>query len=159
SVSQAIARFLTNPAQEGYLAISFMLMSVLAGVIHVFTVVIRLMLWVLLTAAAPLALAAHALPQTEGLARLWWRALGALLIMQIGQALVMRIVMTLFLQRQGLSYFDPGGSGGAVIELMVLVASLYVLIRVPFWAGKQIFNPSASPLVKGAKIATSLLLF
>lgn len=159
SVTLAMARFLDSPFQEGFITIAFMLMSTLAGVIFVFSVVIRLMLWVLLTAAAPLALAAHALPQTEGLARLWWRAIGALLIMQVGQALVMRIVMTLFLQREGLNSFDPDGSGGAGIELMVLFASLYVLIRVPAWAGKQIFNPSASPLVKVAKIATSLLLF
>lgn len=159
SVNQAMARFLSNPRDEGLITAGFMLMAAVAGVIFVFTVIIRLMLWILLTAAAPLALAAHALPQTQGLARLWWRAIGALLIMQVGQALVLRMVMTLFLEREGLSMFDPLGTAGSLIELQVLLACLYVLIRVPFWAGKQIFNPSASPLVKGAKLATSILLF
>ena len=159
SVNQAMARVLSNPRDEGLITAGFMLMAAVAGVIFVFTVIIRLMLWILLTAAAPLALAAHALPQTQGLARLWWRAIGALLIMQVGQALVLRMVMTLFLEREGLSMFDPLGTAGSLIELQVLLACLYVLIRVPFWAGKQIFNPSASPLVKGAKLATSILLF
>jgi hypothetical protein len=41
--------------------------------------VVRVALLILLVAAAPLALICHALPQTEGLARLWWRATAACL--------------------------------------------------------------------------------
>ena len=48
--------------------------------------VLRLMALVLLTAAAPLALAAHALPQTAWAARWWWRALTVCLAIQAAQA-------------------------------------------------------------------------
>ena len=47
---------------------------------------LRLMALVLLTAAAPLALAAYGLPQTGWAARWWWRALAAGLGIQAAQA-------------------------------------------------------------------------
>lgn len=158
SVTDAFERFLDDPLTEGLIIVQLMLLSSVAGIIVLFTVIIRIMLWILLTAAAPLALAAHSLPQTEGLARLWWRAIGALLIMQISQSLTMRIIMTLFLTRDGISIFDPEGTAGSIMDLGVLMASLYVMIRIPFWAGKRVFNYHASPLVKGAKFAASLAL-
>jgi hypothetical protein len=41
-----------------------------------------------LIAVAPFALACHALPQTEGIARWWWRAFTAILAIQSAQAVV-----------------------------------------------------------------------
>src|SRR5699024_7109861 len=108
-VTTTFERFLRNPQEEFLITVILMFLGSIAGVIFLFTVIIRLMLWILLTAAAPLALAAHALPQTEGLARLWWRAIGALLVMQVGQALVLRVTVTLFLAREGISLFDSVG--------------------------------------------------
>ena len=56
--------------------------AVLALVLAV-VYVLRLMALVLLTAAAPLALACYALPQTAWAARWWWRALTACLAIQV----------------------------------------------------------------------------
>ena len=58
--------------------------------------VLRLMALVLLTAAAPLALAAYALPQTAWAARWWWRALTACLAIQAAQALVLTAAVRVF---------------------------------------------------------------
>jgi len=58
--------------------------------------VVRVALLVLLVAAAPLALVCHALPQTEGLARLWWRATIACFAAQIGQSLVLVAALRVF---------------------------------------------------------------
>src|SRR6266550_782284 len=43
------------------------------------------------TVLAPLALVTYALPQTEELARLWWRVYGALLFVQVVQAVLVQI--------------------------------------------------------------------
>jgi hypothetical protein len=43
------------------------------------TALVRIVITTLLVAVAPLALACHALPHIEGAARLWWRALAAVL--------------------------------------------------------------------------------
>ena len=51
--------------------------------------VLRLMALVLLAAAAPLALALYALPQTAWAARWWWRAPDRCLAIQAAQALVL----------------------------------------------------------------------
>jgi hypothetical protein len=48
--------------------------AVVLGLILALIYVVRIMLTILLIGAAPLALVCHALPQTEGLAKLWWRA-------------------------------------------------------------------------------------
>ena len=62
------------------------LVAVVLAVGVVFTYVVRLALTMVLIAAAPLALIFHALPMTEGLARLWWRSFTGLLAIQICQS-------------------------------------------------------------------------
>jgi hypothetical protein len=71
---------------------------VLAG-----TCVVRALLVVFLVVAAPVMLAAHALPQTEGLARLWWRAMAACLGVQLVQALALAVRVFLEADRQFLA--------------------------------------------------------
>jgi len=55
------------------------------------------MLTVVLLAMAPLALACHGLPQTEGVARWWWRAFAGILAIQAAQALVLVAAVRVFL--------------------------------------------------------------
>jgi hypothetical protein len=72
--------------------------------------VARLMLTVLLIAVAPLALACHALPQTEGIARWWWRAFAGLLLIQSAQALVLVAAARVFLSEQWVTLTAPASS-------------------------------------------------
>ncbi len=51
---------------------------------------VRASLIVLFVCAAPLMLLGHGLPQTEGMARLWWRVMLALLGVQVAQAITPR---------------------------------------------------------------------
>jgi hypothetical protein len=51
------------------------LVAVVMAVILVFIYVMRLAIIMVLVAIAPLALMFHALPQTDGIARLWWRGI------------------------------------------------------------------------------------
>ncbi|WP_395111587.1 hypothetical protein, partial [Actinomadura sp. SCN-SB] len=50
-----------------------------------FIYIIRVAITMVLIAAAPLALMFHALPMTDGLARLWWRGLTGILAIQVVQ--------------------------------------------------------------------------
>ncbi|MEV6605683.1 hypothetical protein [Kutzneria sp. NPDC051319] len=54
-----------------------------------------------LVVVAPLCLACHALPQTDGIARWWWRSFAAVLAIQIAQALVLVVAIRVFLAPVG----------------------------------------------------------
>ncbi|WP_150236383.1 type IV secretion system protein [Nocardiopsis quinghaiensis] len=157
NLSDTLARVLGNPSGEALVVLLMMLAASMLAFFFMLAAIVRIVLWILLTVAAPLALACHALPQTEGIARLWWRAMGALMITQIAQALVLRLIVTLFLSRDAAPDFIEAAQG--VIDVLLILCCMYVLVRIPFWAFKQVFNYQKSPLVKGAKIAASLLVF
>lgn len=94
------------------------------------------------TVLAPLALATYALPQTEELARLWWRVYSALLFVQVVQAVLVKVGVELLRHTDWL--------GGPISDLtsgVLLVTLLYLLFRLPFaafeWAFRQQLAASA----------------
>jgi len=93
--------------------------------------VIRVALTVILIAGAPLALMCHALPQTEGIARWWWRAFAGVLAIQIAQSLTLVAALNVFLAKGGFTFFGPTKSG--LVDLIVTLALLYILFKIPFW--------------------------
>lgn len=101
--------------------------------------VVRVALVILLVAAAPLALSAHALPHTEGLARLWWRALAGLLAVQVGQALVFVAALRVFFAADGRSTLGLS-AGGNLVDLLIVITLLWVLLRIPVWVGRAVFS-------------------
>jgi hypothetical protein len=92
-----------------------LLTSLLVGVLVVLAVVlagtclVRVMLVVFLVVAAPVMPAAHALPETEGLARLWWRAMVACLGVQLAQALALVMAVRVFLEADRQEVLPLGG--------------------------------------------------
>src|SRR5215216_4515109 len=58
--------------------------------------VLRVAVLVGLTVAGPLALAGHALPQTEALARWWWRGVTACLAIPVAQSLALITALRVF---------------------------------------------------------------
>jgi hypothetical protein len=93
---------------------------------------VRASLIVLLVCAAPLMLIGHGLPQTEGMARLWWRAMLALLGVQAAQALTLAATVHIFFA-SGKSVLGVG-TGGSLIDLLLVLCLFWVLLRIPFWA-------------------------
>jgi hypothetical protein len=93
--------------------------------------VIRVALTVILIAGAPLALMCHALPQTEGIARWWWRAFAGVLAIQLAQSLTLVAALNVFLAKGGFTFFGP--TGGGLVDLIVTLALLYILFKIPFW--------------------------
>lgn len=95
------------------------------------TYIVRVALTIILIAGAPLALMAHALPQTEGIARWWWKAFGGCLAIQVGQSLTLITAMRVFLAPGGFTLFGPTMNG--LVNLLVAIAIMYVLFKIPIW--------------------------
>jgi hypothetical protein len=93
----------------------------------------RAALIVLLVFVSPLCLLAHGLPQTEGLARLWWRLMFAVLGVQVAQALTLAAAVHVFFASGGHAVLGLG-TGGGLIDLLLVLCLFYILVRIPFWA-------------------------
>lgn len=93
--------------------------------------VIRVAVTVILIAAAPLALMCHALPQTDGIARWWWRAFTGVLAIQLAQSMTLVAAMNVFLAPGGFTFFGPTTDG--LVNLIVTAALFYILFKIPFW--------------------------
>lgn len=157
AITNALLRTLNSAGGEILLFLFLVLLGSQLLIFFIFAAIIRIVLWILLTIAAPLALACHALPQTDGLARLWWRAMITLLVIQIAQALVLRIMVTLFLDREVAPSFLELAQNTA--DVLLIICCLYVACRIPFWGFKQLFNIQGSPVVRVLKTVAALVVF
>jgi hypothetical protein len=95
----ALANMLLVQAMAPNVAFTVLLalgaMVLLVGLLVSF--VVRAVVTIMLVVAAPLCIACHALPQTDGVARWWWRSFAAVLSIQIAQALTLVVAIRVFL--------------------------------------------------------------
>ena len=108
------------------------LIAAILAVVLLAVYVIRVALVILLVVSAPVLLACHALPQTEGLARLWWRGLAAALGVQVAQSVVLISALRVFLATGGHAALGLSASGG-LIDVVLAATLLWVLVRIPAW--------------------------
>ncbi len=131
----------------GSLASGGIFVVLLGGVVAVLAVVllstyvVRLALVILLVVAAPICLVCHALPQTEGLAKLWWRAFSGTLAVQVAQSLVLITALRVFLATGGASNLGIVSVGG-VVDLLVSACLCWVLVKIPGWVSRVVFSGS-----------------
>ena len=125
-------------ADGGIFLVLLGLACALLAVALIILYLVRAALIVLLVCAAPLMLLAHGLPQTEGLARLWWRAMLAALGVQIAQALTLAAAVHVFFTG-GASVLGLG-TGGGLVSLLLVLCLFWVLLRIPFWAKEMAFS-------------------
>ena len=96
------------------------------------TWIVRLGVLVVLAGIAPIALACHALPQTDPAARLWWRALLGTLATVLLQALALHTALSVFLDPSanypalGIPH-DPNGTA----NLFIVVCLLWAVGKIP----------------------------
>ena len=95
------------------------------------SLIARFILAVVLTAVAPLALALHALPQTDGIARLWWRSYLGMLAVPVAQALVLYAGQWMLLDpNTSFSTLGLSNSGGP-LNLLAIIVVLVATVKVP----------------------------
>ncbi len=131
----------------GSLASGGIFVVLLGGVVAVLAVVllatyvVRLALVILLVVAAPICLVCHALPQTESLAKLWWRAFSGTLAVQVAQSLVLITALRVFLASGGPANLGIASTGG-VVDLLVSACLCWVLVKIPGWVSRVVFSGS-----------------
>ncbi|MBB3666195.1 hypothetical protein FB384_005156 [Prauserella sediminis] len=152
TASTALTTMVLGALNGGGLWIVFIGLALAVMVIVLLiTFIVRVMLTILLIAAAPLALMWHALPHTEGIARAWWKAFGGVLAIQVGQSLTMVVALRVFFTPGGLSMFGPTADG--LVNLLVSLALMWVLIKIPFWCLRPLSSGGRSmvgSLARGA---------
>lgn len=144
------------------LAAGGIFLVLVAGVVAVLALllvgawVVRVSMVILLVAAAPLALASHALPQTEGLALLWWRAFTACLGVQVGQSLVLVTAVRVFFDADGRQSLGLTPGRGDLVDLVLVACLLWILLRIPVWAGRAVFTSRRTGLL--VRIAQAVVI-
>ncbi|GAA2456197.1 hypothetical protein GCM10010191_89420 [Actinomadura vinacea] len=123
-----------------------------------FIYIVRVAITMVLIAAAPVALMFHALPMTDGLARLWWRGITGVLAIQVVQSLVLatafQLLFTEIKNDQGSVLGIP--TRNDAIDLLLATALLWLLIRIPAWVARTIWQP-AQPRMLGQLLKSFLL--
>jgi hypothetical protein len=149
-VARIMIRLLANAALGNPFLALLALALIAFGILVIVTYVIRAAALVVLTAAAPLLLVCHALPQTEGYAQSWWRAVLALLSAPVAQSLLLAAAFRVMLTPDGVLGL-PIGSG--FIDILVIGTLLYFLFKVPFWMLKAAFSNGGSRAILHIKRA------
>jgi hypothetical protein len=118
-----------------------------------FSLVVRFSTLLVLTAAAPLALACHALPQTDGLARLWWRGYGGCLATPVLQALMLQAGEWMLLDpRHMLPALGFPGDPGPVLNLFVVMVLLWYTVKIPGLVGRFVSQSGRNTSFIGAVV-------
>jgi len=126
-----------------FLVLLGLVLAVLAVILLV-VYIVRVALVVLLVAAAPLALICHAWPPVDGMAQLWWRGFIALLAIQMGQSFVLVTALRVFLATGSSGATFGLFSGSGLVDLLVTLCLFWVLIKIPSWASRAVFNGRGS---------------
>ncbi|MCI4066195.1 hypothetical protein MRQ36_28050 [Micromonospora sp. R77] len=97
-----------------------------------FSMIVRFAVVLVLTTVAPLALACHALPQTDPVARMWWRSYTGVLAVPVVQGFTLYAGQWMLTDPEHLLPVlglpqDPGG----VLNLFVVMVMLWTTLRVP----------------------------
>jgi len=149
--SASLKQFIVGAVASGGIFLIFLgLACAVVAVILLVLYIVRAALIVVLVCAAPLMLIAHALPQTEGLARLWWRGMTAALGVQVAQAFLLATAVRIFFTSEGHSALGLSVTG-SLIDLLVALCLLWLLVKVPFWAKELAFSNRPSLAVRAAK--------
>ncbi|MFL1377333.1 hypothetical protein [Nocardiopsis protaetiae] len=140
-------------AEETTAVVLFLLVFVVLLVLWVLVEIVRILIVVLLMVGGPLMLAFHALPQTNALAQIWWRALGAVCLVPIAQAITFTALSEIFFGSDSQVLFGMGDiiAGEAnLFDLFLLLVLVYVQIRIPFWAYRAVGSPTGRTPGTGA---------
>jgi hypothetical protein len=111
--------------------------------------VLRVAVLVALTVAAPLVLACHGLPQTEVVARWWWRATTACLVIPVVQSLVLICALRVFFHHDSDRLLGLGTA--RLVDLLVATCLLWLLARIPAWAARMVFAGRPGSVVSVAR--------
>lgn len=132
----------------------FLIMAIVVLIFAVLIIVayiVRVAVLVILLSGAPFLLIAHALPQTEHVARVWWRLVIGMIAAPVVQALLVAAAVRVFLTGGGILGLP---SGGSFVDLLVIGCLLYLLWRIPLWTINAALGGAGSRAWASAKQKT-----
>lgn len=156
--------------QHNFLESCLELGVIVLGVAVLVSFIARLAILILLIAASPLALACFALPQTEGVARLWCRGVAGVLAIQIAQAVTLVAIARVFLTPRAHLFLGLPTDAASLINLLVAATLLWIMCKIPGWVRRVVFRQpitllpgrpqlmprTVSRVVKGVIVARTL---
>jgi hypothetical protein len=149
TAAQALAGIWENAAQgTNFLASLLMIAIVVMAIIVMITFIVRVAVLCVLLAVAPLALLFHALPQTEQLAFMWWKAVVGCFAIQLGQSVVLVAAVTVFLTPIGPTVLGFPASGSGWLGILVALAMMWLLVKIPMWVKDYLWLHSRGVLRK-----------
>lgn len=131
-------------ATQGHFFAILMLVVVVLACILAFVYVMRLAIIMVLIGIAPIALMFHALPLTDGLARLWWRGITGALAIQVCQSFVFITALRLLLTQHGDNQpaFAMPTDQAELVDMLLVIALLYILTCIPRWVARTVWQPA-----------------
>ncbi|MGW5646210.1 hypothetical protein ACWEV3_40305 [Saccharopolyspora sp. NPDC003752] len=136
--------------QDALFAVGVALFVLVLIIVLVAGYVVRVALTIIVVAAGPLALACHASPYSEGIAKLWWRMLLVVLAIPLLQSLTLVVFVDLFF---GPSHPDMLHVGGSLMGLLVSVVLFGIMIKIPKWLRQQVGLGGRSAIASIVKVA------
>ncbi len=133
-----------------------LLFAILAAIIVVlvvstaFSMIVRFAVLLVLTSIAPVALACHALPQTDPAARLWWRCfLGCAAVPTLQACSLTAGHWMLLDPAHLLPVFGLPVEPGGVFNLLIVIVLLWTTVKVPGLVRRYVTQGGRSPNVLG----------
>jgi hypothetical protein len=133
------------------------LIAVLAGLLTCQWIV-RFGILIVLCAIAPVALACHGLPATDGAARAWWRSLLAAMGTQVLQAVCLHLCVQVLLG-PGAQLLAPAASGRqrSVMHLLVVLVLLWGTAKIPALMRQYVTRGGGGPRLGSFLLRTVVL--
>lgn len=149
--------------QEAVAVVLFLVVFIILFVVWLVVEIIRIVIVILLMVGGPLMLAFHTLPHTNRVAQMWWRALGAVMLVPIAQAIAYVALTRAFFEGDTKAIFGMSNvivGDASLLDLVLLLVLVYVQIRIPMWAYKAVWTPptGSSPIASLAKTAAAAVV-
>lgn len=147
TAAEALATVWEDAAQGGNFMMSLLMIAVIVmAIVVVVTFIIRVAVLAALIAVGPIALLFHALPQTEQVAFTWWKGVAGCFAIQLGQAVVLIAAVRVFLTPTGPTVLGFPSSGSGWLNILVALAMLWLLIKIPSWVKQYLWLHSRGVL-------------
>jgi hypothetical protein len=143
---QALSETLQPGPLGSILGTLLLIAIVVMAIIVLFSFIVRVAVLVCLIIVAPFALLAHALPGTEPLAHVWWRALAGCGAIQFGQTIVLVGGVRVFLTPAGPTILGLPATADGWIRILVALVMLWLLAKIPIWVKEYMWLRSRGVL-------------
>ncbi|MPZ27133.1 MAG: hypothetical protein GEV12_12170 [Micromonosporaceae bacterium] len=149
TAAEAVTTIWENASVGTSFLLSLLMIAIIVmAIIVLITFIIRVAVLAVLITIAPLALLFHALPQTEQVAFTWWKAVAGCFAIQLGQTVVLVAAVRIFLTPVGPTVLGFPSSGSGWLGILVALAMMWLLVKIPMWVKQYMWLQSRGVLRK-----------